>query len=418
MNNWRDSLTEYFRQGMKKDCRSRLGVEVEHFIVDPFRQAAVPYSGDRGVRQILTRLMERYPGAMVLQDDDFFGFSVPEFTVTLEPAAQIEISIAPSESVRRIGEIYSNFYDQLDSVLAGFGYTAVNAGCQPYTRVADLEMIPKKRYDLMNAWFRTSGTGGMEMMRGTASLQVSIDYASEEDFRNKIRAAYFYSPVLKMLCDNSIAFQGQSLEMNLKRTDIWRRTDPARCGLQPEVFSGSCTFADYADFIGRMPPIFLKRDGQVLPTGSRTVAELYQGRQLQEDEIIHVLSMAFPDVRLKQFLELRFADSVPLPFVKAYAALVKGLLYSEAGIASAAERIRDLRISEDTIRQAEDSLMAEGWGAKVYGRPASDLAEDCLQLAERQLPDEEKIFLEPFYMVIRYGGIPGIPANKLARLWD
>ena len=160
MNNWRDSLTEYFRQGMKKDCRSRLGVEVEHFIVDPFRQAAVPYSGDRGVRQILTRLMERYPGAMVLQDDDFFGFSVPEFTVTLEPAAQIEISIAPSESVRRIGEIYSNFYDQLDSVLAGFGYTAVNAGCQPYTRVADLEMIPKKRYDLMNAWFRTSGTGG------------------------------------------------------------------------------------------------------------------------------------------------------------------------------------------------------------------------------------------------------------------
>ena len=206
MKNWRDSLIEYFRQGIKEDCGARLGVEVEHFIVDPVRQAAVPYSGDRGVRQILTRLMERYPGARTLQDDDFFGFSVPEFTVTLEPAAQIEISIAPSESVSRIGEIYSNFYDQLDSVLAGFGYTAVNAGCQPYTRVTELEMIPKKRYDLMNEWFQTSGTEGMEMMRGTASLQVSIDYASEEDFRNKIRAAYFYSPVLKMLCDNSIAF--------------------------------------------------------------------------------------------------------------------------------------------------------------------------------------------------------------------
>ena len=418
MKNWRDSLIEYFRQGIKVDCGARLGVEVEHFIVDPVRQAAVPYSGDRGVRQILTRLMERYPGAGALQDDDFFGFSVPEFTVTLEPAAQIEISIAPSESVSRIGEIYSNFYDQLDSVLAGFGYTAVTAGCQPYTRVADLEMIPKKRYDLMNAWFRTSGTGGMEMMRGTASLQVSIDYASEEDFRTKIRAAYFFSPILKMLCDNAVAFQGRSLETNLKRTDIWRRTDPLRCGLQPEVFSGSCTFADYADFIGRMPPIFLKKEGQAEPAGSRTVAELFEGREMKEEEIVHVLSMAFPDVRLKQFLELRFADSVPLPFVKAYAALIKGLLYSEAGLAFAGERIRDLRISEDTVRQAEDSLMAEGWCAKVYGRPASDLAEEYLQLAERQLPDEEKIFLEPFYMVIRYGGIPGIPANKLARLWD
>ena len=346
MKNWRGSLIEYFMQGMKEDCGARLGVEVEHFIVDPVRQAAVPYSGDRGVRQILTRLMERYPGARILQDDDFFGFSVPEFTVTLEPAAQIEISM----------------------------------------------MIPKKRYDLMNAWFRTSGTGGMEMMRGTASLQVSIDYSSEEDFRTKIRAAYFFSPILKMLCDNAVAFQGRSLETNLKRTDIWRRTDPLRCGLQPDVFSGSCTFADYADFIGRMPPIFLKKEGQAEPAGSRTVAELFEGREMKEEEIVHVLSMAFPDVRLKQFLELRFADSVPLPFVKAYAALIKGLLYSEAGLAFAGERIRDLRISEDTVRQAEDSLMAEGWGAKV--------------------------FLEPFYMVIRYGGIPGIPANKLARLWD
>ena len=270
----------------------------------------------------------------------------------------------------------------------------------------------------MNAWFRTSGTGGMEMMRGTASLQVSIDYSSEEDFRTKIRAAYFFSPILKMLCDNAVAFQGRSLETNLKRTDIWRRTDPLRCGLQPDVFSGSCTFADYADFIGRMPPIFLKKEGQAEPAGSRTVAELFEGREMKEEEIVHVLSMAFPDVRLKQFLELRFADSVPLPFVKAYAALIKGLLYSEAGLAFAGERIRDLRISEDTVRQAEDSLMAEGWGAKVYGRPASDLAEEYLQLAERQLADEEKIFLEPFYMVIRYGGIPGIPANKLARLWD
>ena len=99
MKNWRDSLIEYFMQGIKEDCGARLGVEVEHFIVDPVRQAAVPYSGDRGVRQILLRLMERYPGARVLQDDEFFGFSVPEFTITLEPAAQIEISIAPSDSV-------------------------------------------------------------------------------------------------------------------------------------------------------------------------------------------------------------------------------------------------------------------------------------------------------------------------------
>ena len=256
------------------------------------------------------------------------------------------------------------------------------------------------------------------MMRGTASQQVSVDYFSEEDFRKKMQAAYCFGPLLKLLEDNAPCFEGRKVSRRLLRTDIWRRVDPARCGIVPGVFSEMFGFADYASFIGAMPPIFIKKDGEILPTGFRTVAELYEGTAPERDEIEHLLSMAFPDVRLKQFLELRFADSVPLPFVKAYAALVKGLLYSEAGIASAAERIRDQRISEAKIRQAEDALMAEGWGAKVYGLAASELAEDFLQLAGQQLPDAEKAFLEPFYMVIRYGGIPGIPANKLARLWD
>ena len=57
MKNWRDSLIEYFMQGIKEDCGARLGVEVEHFIVDPVRQTAVPYSGGRGVRPGLYKMM-------------------------------------------------------------------------------------------------------------------------------------------------------------------------------------------------------------------------------------------------------------------------------------------------------------------------------------------------------------------------
>lgn len=413
---WKTSLINYFHAGAKQGFRTKLGVEVEHFILDAESRTAVPYSGQRGVRQILTRLMKSYPEAEILPDDDFFGFRVPEFNITLEPAAQFEISIAPMESVRQIGEVYKGFSDNLNAVLAAYGYILCNVGCQPVSRVAELGMIPKRRYDLMNAHFQNFGTGGMEMMRGTASLQISIDYRSESDFRRKIQAAQYYAPILKLLCDHAPSFQGEALHTRLKRTDIWRRTDPARCGVLPKVFSETYGFGDYAAFLGAMPPIFLKQGEQIRPTGFRTVAELFAGREMTEAEITHVLSMAFPDVRLKQFLEIRFADSVPLPFMLAYCALIKGLLYSEEGLEYAQARIAEESVSEALVRKAEDDLMEQGWGAAVYGSPAKEQAETLLALARRGLPETEQAYLDAFDAVAAYEGIRTIPEETIRGL--
>lgn len=418
MRTWKSSLIEHFKAAEKSAGASLLGVEIEHFILERDTQAAVAYSGEKGVREILSRLMERYPEAEELPDDDFFGFRVPDFTITLEPAAQLEISIAPMESVAEIERIYSGFLEKLKDVLSAFGYTAVNTGCQPVSRVESLEMIPKRRYDLMNAHFRQFGTGGMEMMRGSASLQVSVDYRSEQDFRRKIQAAYFYGPVLKLLCDNAACFQGEVLRSFLKRTDIWRRVDPSRCGILPNVFSETYGYGDYADFLGAMPPIFLKQDKHILPTGSRTVAELYDGKEMRAEEITHILSMAFPDVRLKQFLELRFADSVPLPFIPAYCALLKGLLYAEEGLAFAARQIRRNHITEREVWQAETALMEQGWRADVYGQPVRQLAEALLELAGRSLSQDEREFLNAFLPVTEAGGIRNIPRETMQKRFE
>ena len=81
--------------------------------------------------------------------------------------------------------------DKYDYMLCAVGY-------QPASRVEDLTLIPKHRYDWMNEYFRTSGTGGMQMMRGTASTQVSIDYESEEDFAENCR--------LRIITDLSSSF--------------------------------------------------------------------------------------------------------------------------------------------------------------------------------------------------------------------
>lgn len=416
MTDWKKTVAEFFARAAEKTAPPRLGIEAEHFIVDRVSRRAVPYSGENGIRQLLIRLMERRPGADVLPDDDLFGFRTPEFTVTLEPAAQLEISIAPMESVRRICDIYREFMENLEAELAPLGYAAVSAGCQPVSPVAGLELIPKRRYALMDEHFRQTGTGGIEMMRGTAALQVSIDYYTEEDFRRKLRAAYYYSPMLKLFCDNSRSFQGERLNTRLKRTDIWRRTDPIRCGILPGVFSPSYGFADYADFLGHIPPIFLKRGQEILPTGFQTADELFAGKVPDEEEITHLLSMAFPDVRVKQYLEIRVADAVPYPFIAAYCALIKGLLYSEAGAEYAQERIRAEGRTEDDIRRAEDELMTRGWEANVYGQRADELGKELLKLARDGLPPEEKPYLEAFEAVIRHKGIGSIPPEEERRL--
>ncbi len=416
MADWKLPFIRYFQEGTKREKSSALGVELEHFIVDKKTGRAVPYGGEDGIRQILSELIMLYPKAQVLPDDDFFGFETPEFTITLEPAAALEISIAPEFSIKRIVDIYQDFYLKLDQVLKKKGYAAVTAGCQPQSPVESLTLIPKKRYALMDARFRQFGTGGMEMMRGTASLQVSIDYRSEEDFRNKLRAAYYFGPVLKLFCDNSSSFQGEPLKKRLKRTQIWRRVDPVRCGILPEVFSDPYGFLEYTAFLGAMPPIFIKKGREVIDTGDKTVAQLYEGKEVSREEVVHILSMAFPDVRLKQYLELRFADSVPLPFMMAYCALIKGLFYSDKGVSYAERQIAERGISEKEVSEAENGIMELGWKAHVYGRPVRELADEMLTLARSGLEKEEAGYLDAFNTVMEYEGICNIPLEETERL--
>jgi len=405
MKQWKEELVRYFYSGIKEKISPVLGLEVEHFIIEKLSGRAVPYEGRNGIRRILSDLMKEYPGAEAIIEEDLLGFTVPDFNITLEPAAQFEISIKTLEDIAEIGRIYSSFRKKLENILSRFGYVLLNAGCQPQSPVAGIKMIPKKRYDLMDAHFAGLGTGGIEMMRGSASVQISIDYTSEEDFRDKIQAAYFYGPVFKLLCDNSPYFQGKQNNKHLLRTDIWHRVDPARCGILPDIFSPDYSFSDYADFIGRVAPIFLKKDGQIIPTGEKTVEEIFADRAADDEDIFHIISMVFPDVRLKKFLELRFADSVPLPFILAYCAMVKGLLYSREGLDYAKDRINSMHMTQEDILQAEKECMEKGWDAIIYGKNAAQQADEFLTMAQHNLEPGERPYLDAFRLVLRYGSV-------------
>lgn len=410
----RARLIAYFESG-SKDHDKKLGVEVEHFIITnsdgaPFTYAA---QGDTpGLHEVLTHLLEAYPIVFQNTEGELIGCANEEASITLEPSAQIEVSIAPFASIAKIGSAYEHFRNAIDPYLEKHDAKLVNAGYHPTRKAEELTLIPKERYRLMDQYFSKLGTLGLRMMRASASTQVSIDYTDEADAVRKIRVASALAPILGAIADNVAVYEREVGTYPLVRLAVWRNVDDARCGVVPGVFEPGFGFGAYADWLLRTSPIFInakQSDGtskeQAEPT--RTAGEIYAQSAMTKDDIEHLISMFWPDVRLKRFVEIRPADSLPQEYLEGYAALIKGLFYSEESLAAIEEALgvqkgttgqEDLwSLDEQAVEDAIDAIRKEGYDASFYGDDAKTLREweDLLfALARKALPEDERAYLD------------------------
>ncbi len=316
----RKAIVAYFNKGAKgANPLGALGVEVEHFVVTDPECAPVPYegaSGGFGVRDVLAFLASHYPEQSFGKDGDLIGLASEEASITLEPAAQLEISIAPYFSVARILQAYQGFRSLIDPFLAEHGCKLFVAGYHPTAKALDLPLIPKQRYRFMNEYFQTIKTHGERMMRASASTQVSVDFRDEADAIRKMRVAQALAPILCAMTSNTAVFEAEPAKP-LARFALWREVDNDRCGSVPGLFEPGFGFEEYADWILRTCPIFVTRpaandpEGEILrPVFGQSAYEAYGDAPMGEVDVEHVLSMFWPDVRLKRFVEIRPADSL------------------------------------------------------------------------------------------------------------
>ncbi len=407
-------LTEHFLNGCKQNCIQKLGLEVEHFLIEKTSGRSVTYYEPHGTEWLLQQLQPYFPAAEE-HNGHLLGFHNNDYSISLEPAAQIEISIAPRENPAAIRQIYLSFRELLRPFLEQQGYELVTAGYQPVSRVNELPLIPKERYAFMDRYFQTVDTRGRNMMRGTASAQTSVDYTSERDFVSKIRCAYLLMPAIKLLTDNTGVFENKPWNNWLCRTEIWNHVDSARCGIIPGLFEPDFGFKKYAEYIWHLPPIFVPsadtgtygtasgkpmkngNAGAPVYTGPAPVSELWKDRLFSRDDIDHVLSMAFPDVRLKNYIEIRGADSMPLPYLMGYLALIKGIFFHRSAINAVMDQFESIR--EADIKAAENSLMKKGYSGEIYGIPAQEFIHKVLILAESTLTPDEKEMLAPMHVL-------------------
>lgn len=389
-------LEQYFSRGCKTDGDFHIGLEVEHFVLNQETRKTMVFDGEESVSRLMESLAEKY-SEKHMEDGAVISLESDDILITLEPGCQIEISTAPCTSIHKVVNLYHEARIQLEEKLAPLGYGLVTEGYLPFGKAEDVPLIPKQRYQCMDAYFNHTGIYGKNMMRATAACHVSVDYYSERDFVNKYRLAWLLNPLFALLTENVSGFEDQPFHGHLLRDRIWQGVDPVRSSVCPELFDTGFGFKTYARWLLDVPVIVVNEGGRYKYEPEKTIARCFEIYGGSEALVKHYLSMVFPDIRLKQFIEIRSADSMPEDYVAAYCCLVKGIFSNTQTV----ERLLGwLPHSIEAINEAKSCLKEAGYQAEVYGRNVKRMLFEILKEASMNLEADEMAMMGLWYPLI------------------
>jgi glutamate--cysteine ligase len=404
----RAALVEYLAAGAKPREAWRIGTEHEKFGFRHEDLAPPPYEGERGIRAVLEGIA-KFGWQRVEEDGKLIALVQDKASVTLEPAGQLELSGAPLETLHETcRETAQHLYEvkaAADPLRIGF----LGMGFQPKWRREDMPWMPKGRYRIMRAYMPKVGSLGLDMMTRTCTIQTNLDFSSEADMVRKFRVSLALQPVATALFADSPFTGGRPNGFLSYRSQVWTDTDPDRTGLLDFVFEDGFGFERYVDYLLDVPMYFVYRDGRYIDAAGRSFRAFMNGkldvlpgeRPTLRDFSDH-LTTAFPEVRLKKYLEMRGADGGPWNRICALAAYWVGLLYDDAALDAAWDLVKDFTLEE---RHAlRDGVPRQALGLPFRGATVRELALESLKISEAGLKRRarlnrcgasEAVYLEP-----------------------
>lgn len=350
----RRQLLEIFLSGCKTS--QNIGVETEKLIVYKSDKTAVKYSD---VVKILSQFDENI-WQRIYENENLLGLKSDIGTISLEPGSQIELSLKPFGNLKEINEHIENYYNNLKEYAQNIGAEVLDIGIHPVSTYENIEVIPKKRYEYMTKYLPTKGLTPFVMMRETAGIQVNFDYKSEDDAIRKLSLATKMSPFISAIYANS-SIRGNKLSgYKSFRANSWLNVDNDRCGyISPKLFDKNehFSFSDYVEVLLDVPMIFVQRGKNFYPTNQTFRDFMQNGLGDIKAEIsdweTH-LSLYFPDVRLKNYVEIRNHDAQNLSMTQSVFAFWKGIIYNQVAIEEI-EKILNKFDYEDYMQLREDS---------------------------------------------------------------
>ena len=403
----REQLVEFIAGGGRPKADWRIGTEHEKFGFRLEDLRPLPYEGERGIKAMLTGL-QRFGWKPIEEAGHLIALSRDDGSITLEPAGQLELSGAPLENIhqtcceveRHLAEV-REVGDELNVGFLGMGF-------DPKWRREDKPWMPKGRYKIMREYMPKRGNLGLDMMTRTCTVQVNLDFADEADMVKKFRVGLALQPIATALFADSPFTEGKPNGYLSFRSHVWSDTDPDRTGMLGFVFEDGFSFERWVDYLLDVPMYFVYRDGKYLDASGKSFRDFMAGKldllpgehPTLKDFADH-MTTAFPEVRLKRYLEMRGADGGPWNRLCALPAFWVGLLYDQEALDAAWDLVKDFTLQErEDLRNGvpKHALRTPFRGGTAQQLAIEALKISALGLRKRAITNsrgvDETVFLE------------------------
>lgn len=418
----RTDLIEAMSRGSKPQSEWRIGTEHEKHVFHTNPLRPVSYDGADGIHALLLGMQAETGWEPFYDGDNPIGLRNNEVAggISLEPGGQFELSGAPQVDMHASAAELADHMRLAKKIAGPLDIHFLGLGVTPLWSVDQIPSMPKSRYAIMKPYMEKVGTLGTSMMFRSCTVQTNLDFSDEADMVKKLRVSVALQPIATALFANSPFVDGKESGYLSFRSHIWLNTDNARTGMLPFAFDEGFGFEQYADYALDVPMYFVIRNGQYVNVAGENFRDFLEGKLPQlpgekptiknwEDH----LSTIFPEVRLKQFLEMRGADMGDEKSVTALSAFWTGLLYDDIALEAAYEMIKPWsREERDDLRRNVPKL---GLDAPHDRSNAYDIAAQAVGIAEAGLVRrnrlnaqgrDESIHLAPLEETIRLAKTP------------
>jgi glutamate--cysteine ligase len=301
-----------------------VGLELELIPIHKSTRARVLAAGDptRSTADTLSRLGKREGWR-----EESNAADPPSWTTTdgahisFEPGGQIEISTAPQPTASDAIDSTQSLVTKVRAAMSNAGIELLSRGVDPFNGIDAVPLqLHRDRYKGMTRYFDSIGPSGVQMMRQTAALQINVERGENPSARWRLLNAL--APIVVALFANSRQYAGKRTEWASYRSHLWRTLDPSRTGI---VYDESANVARYLAFALDAIAMHSGRHG----TGYRAFREWMTEPSVSTEDWVFHLSTLFPEVRAKEFFELRSADTIEPNSLAAPVVFVTGLIYDD-----------------------------------------------------------------------------------------
>lgn len=411
--NHKSQLIEFLAAGCKSPIDWRIGTEHEKFLLFSAHLKRFPYEGDIGIQTIFNSL-QSHGWDPIHENGNVIALKKPEYkvSITIEPGGQFELSGAPLSNIHETKVELDTHMNEIKTLITSLGGVVLSMGTDPLWSREEIAWMPKGRYGLMRKYMPTRGHLGIDMMLRTCTVQVNLDYKSEQDMVEKMRIGMALQPLVTALFACSPFLERKLTGFQSYRSHIWQDTDPDRCGILPFVFEEGMGFERYVDYLLDIPMYFVYRNGHYIDALGQSFRDFMAGKLPSlpgEHPTIYdwmdQTTIVFPEVRLKQFLEMRGADCGPSEMIMALPTFWVGLIYDSVAQDEALQLIRSWSI--DQIISAYQKAPKEGLNTLLGNRTIHSIAQEAIQISTRGLQrraklykgNDESIYLAPLHEI-------------------